>query len=147
MFNVGGGELLVILLLALIVLGPTKLPEAARYFGKATRELRRLSGGFQTEMQQAMDSLTVVDDDPVEAEARARGEAIQAADRTRADAERRAKRQAAASAASDGTADDTAESSAHETAEPTAPAETGKVDETRTTTRGGTGDEPADEDG
>ena len=35
MFNVGGGELLVILLIALIVLGPQRLPDAARQIGKA----------------------------------------------------------------------------------------------------------------
>ena len=33
MFNLGGGEMLVILLLALIVLGPERLPEAARQVG------------------------------------------------------------------------------------------------------------------
>ncbi|NIR34626.1 MAG: twin-arginine translocase TatA/TatE family subunit, partial [Actinobacteria bacterium] len=47
MGNLGGMELLVILLVALIVLGPTKLPEAARQVGKAVNELRRLSSGFQ----------------------------------------------------------------------------------------------------
>jgi len=34
-FNVGTPELLLILLVGLIVLGPTKLPEAARQVGKA----------------------------------------------------------------------------------------------------------------
>ena len=69
MFNVGGGELLVILLVALIVLGPTKLPEAARQFGRAMNEIRKLSTGFQREMRQALD-------DPVEAAARERGKAV-----------------------------------------------------------------------
>lgn len=55
MFNVGGGELLVILLIALIVLGPDKLPEAARKVGKVTSELRRMSQGFQQEIRQAID--------------------------------------------------------------------------------------------
>ena len=36
-FNVGGPEVLVILLLALIVLGPQRLPDAARQLGKITR--------------------------------------------------------------------------------------------------------------
>lgn len=35
-----GGEILVILLLALIVLGPTRLPDLARKLGKWTAELR-----------------------------------------------------------------------------------------------------------
>jgi sec-independent protein translocase protein TatB len=52
--NLGTGELLVIFLVALIVLGPNKLPEAARQMGKIMAELRRLSGGFQAEMQAAL---------------------------------------------------------------------------------------------
>ncbi|MGH9135825.1 MAG: Sec-independent protein translocase protein TatB [Acidimicrobiales bacterium] len=55
MFNIGGGELLVIMLLALIVLGPQRLPDAARQVGKAMGELRRLSSGFQSELKQALD--------------------------------------------------------------------------------------------
>jgi len=54
MFNVGGGELLVIFLVALVVLGPTKLPDAARQVGKVMGEFRRLSSGFQNEFRQAM---------------------------------------------------------------------------------------------
>lgn len=54
MFNVGTAELLVILLVALLVLGPTKLPDAARQFGRAVGELRRLSSGFQAEMRDAL---------------------------------------------------------------------------------------------
>jgi Tat protein translocase TatB subunit len=52
--NLGTGELLVIFLVALIVLGPNKLPDAARQAGKMMAELRRLSSGFQDEMRMAM---------------------------------------------------------------------------------------------
>lgn len=55
MFNVGGGELLVILLLALIVLGPQKLPGAVRQAGRMMGEVRRISSGFQQELKQALD--------------------------------------------------------------------------------------------
>jgi sec-independent protein translocase protein TatB len=55
MFNVGGGEVLVILLLALIVLGPQRLPEAARKLGQAIGEIRRMANGFQAEMRTAFD--------------------------------------------------------------------------------------------
>ncbi|MGQ0832128.1 MAG: Sec-independent protein translocase protein TatB [Microthrixaceae bacterium] len=54
MFNVGGGEFLVIALVALIVLGPQRLPDAARQVGKALGELRRLSSGFQDELRGAL---------------------------------------------------------------------------------------------
>lgn len=45
---------MVIALLALIVLGPEKLPEAARKIGRAMSEFRRMSAGFQAEMRDAL---------------------------------------------------------------------------------------------
>lgn len=54
MFNTSGTELLVILLVALIVLGPEKLPEAARKLGGFMREMRRMSAGFQAEVRDAL---------------------------------------------------------------------------------------------
>lgn len=69
MLNIGGGELLVIMLVALIVLGPTKLPEVARQVGGVVQELKRMSAGFQAELKSALD-------DPVEEEARARGRKV-----------------------------------------------------------------------
>jgi Tat protein translocase TatB subunit len=71
-FNVGGAELLVILLLALIVLGPQRLPDAARQIGKVMGDLRRMSSGFQQELRAALD-------DPTEAKARSRGDAFRPA--------------------------------------------------------------------
>src|SRR3954452_24444664 len=41
MFNVGPGELVLILVVALLVLGPKRLPELARGLGKFLREFRR----------------------------------------------------------------------------------------------------------
>ena len=58
MFNVGGGEVIVILLIAFIVLGPDKLPGAARQVGKYLNEFRRISSGFQDEIRSAMDVAT-----------------------------------------------------------------------------------------
>jgi sec-independent protein translocase protein TatB len=72
MGNLGGGEILVILLAALLFLGPQKLPEAARQIGKAMGEFRKVTSGFQRELRDAMNP------DGGEAEARARGEAIAA---------------------------------------------------------------------
>ena len=54
MGNLGGAEILVIMVVALIVLGPNKLPEAARQIGRAITELKNLSSGFQQEMRDAM---------------------------------------------------------------------------------------------
>ena len=58
MFNIGGGEFLVIALIALIVLGPQRLPEAARQVGKVMADLRRISTGFQNEIRTAFDEPT-----------------------------------------------------------------------------------------
>lgn len=55
MFNVGGPEFLVILLVALIVLGPSRLPDAARQVGKFMGEMKRMSSGFQQEFKNAID--------------------------------------------------------------------------------------------
>jgi Tat protein translocase TatB subunit len=65
MFNVGTGELMVILLLALIVLGPDKLPDAARKIGNVMAEVRRMSSGFQAEMRSAIDEATRTPLEPV----------------------------------------------------------------------------------
>lgn len=55
MFGVSGVEFLVILLVALIVLGPEKLPDAVRKTGRVIGELRRMSNGFQSELRSALD--------------------------------------------------------------------------------------------
>lgn len=67
MGNVGGGEILVILLAALIFLGPEKLPEVARQIGKVVGEVRKVSAGFQREVHDAMrmvEDATKVPDTP-----------------------------------------------------------------------------------
>lgn len=43
MFGIGSTELIVILIVALIVIGPAKLPEMAKSLGKALGEFRRVS--------------------------------------------------------------------------------------------------------
>lgn len=55
MFNLQGSELIIILLLALVVLGPEKLPEAMRKLGQFYAELKKMSSGFQKEFRDATD--------------------------------------------------------------------------------------------
>ena len=55
MFNLSGSEIVFLLLIALIVLGPEKLPEAVRKFGKAYAEFKKMSSGFQSELKTALD--------------------------------------------------------------------------------------------
>jgi|GEM_PF-2696270 len=50
MFGVSFSEIIVILLVALIVVGPKKLPEAAAYIGRLTGELRKTSAALRREL-------------------------------------------------------------------------------------------------
>jgi Sec-independent protein secretion pathway components len=50
MFNLGGMEILVILVVALLVLGPDKLPQFMRTAGKIFGEFRRTSTEFKRAM-------------------------------------------------------------------------------------------------
>jgi sec-independent protein translocase protein TatA len=52
MFGIGLPELLVIMVLALLVLGPERLPEMARLLGRAYAQLRRASEEFQNTIRQ-----------------------------------------------------------------------------------------------
>ena len=53
--SLGGGEVIAILIIGLIVLGPEKLPDAIRKFGNIYGEFRRMSQGFQNELRDAFD--------------------------------------------------------------------------------------------
>jgi TatA/E family protein of Tat protein translocase len=54
-FGIGPMELIVILVLALIVLGPTRFPEAGRSVGKAVREFRSMTDGLTRELKDSFD--------------------------------------------------------------------------------------------
>ena len=59
MLNVGPGELIAISMVALIVLGPQRLPEALRQVGRFMGEIRKMSTGFQDEIRNAFDDAEV----------------------------------------------------------------------------------------
>ena len=50
MFGIGIEELIVILVIALIVVGPERMPELARQAGKAIRDLRRMYDNLRSEL-------------------------------------------------------------------------------------------------
>jgi sec-independent protein translocase protein TatB len=54
-FNFSGSEIVFLLLLALIILGPEKLPDAIRSFGKTYAEFKKMTTGFQSELKTALD--------------------------------------------------------------------------------------------
>ncbi len=53
MFGIGTGELLLILVIALIVLGPERMPRMARDIGRVVGELRRTSDELREEFMNA----------------------------------------------------------------------------------------------
>ena len=63
MFGIGMPELLVIFVVALVVLGPKRLPEMARTLGKAMAEFRRQSSDIIDELQHQIR----VEDEPAKA--------------------------------------------------------------------------------
>ena len=67
MFNIGSGELALILVVALLVLGPKRLPELARGIGKFMREFRRQTDSVRNVVEREfykMDQDVTADDGP-----------------------------------------------------------------------------------
>lgn len=52
MFGIGTPELIIILALALIVIGPKKLPEMAKSIGKGLAEFKRASNDFRRNIEE-----------------------------------------------------------------------------------------------
>ena len=53
-FGVGLPEVTVILILALLIFGPKKLPELGKQLGKALRSLKKASNEFQNEIDKVV---------------------------------------------------------------------------------------------
>jgi TatA/E family protein of Tat protein translocase len=60
MFNIGPLELIVILVVALLVVGPAKLPELGRSIGRGLREFRKAQDEVQRTLRLSLDD----DDEP-----------------------------------------------------------------------------------
>ncbi len=55
--GIGGMEIFVILMIALVVFGPKKLPEMGRSLGKAIREFKSVGNELQDELTKAADEI------------------------------------------------------------------------------------------
>lgn len=54
--NIGAAELMLIVVVALLVFGPRKLPELGRSVGQALREFRRTTRSVTDELRAGLDS-------------------------------------------------------------------------------------------
>ena len=78
--SIGGTELILILVIALLVFGPRKLPELGRSLGRGLAEFRKAGAEFKTTLEKEIaseDGLSVVSE--VEKAARDATDAIQSA--------------------------------------------------------------------
>ena len=57
-FNIGTAELLLIFVIALIVVGPRRLPEIAQSLGKVVRDLRKMSQEFTVDIMREVNAPT-----------------------------------------------------------------------------------------
>ncbi|MBQ6006453.1 MAG: twin-arginine translocase TatA/TatE family subunit [Selenomonadaceae bacterium] len=56
MFGIGAGEFIVILIVGLIVFGPSKLPEVGRAIGKGLREFRKAQAALSATLNEPLES-------------------------------------------------------------------------------------------
>jgi Tat protein translocase TatB subunit len=55
-FNIGTAELILIFIIALIFVGPRRLPEIGRSIGKIMRDLRQMSQEFTVDVMREMNA-------------------------------------------------------------------------------------------
>jgi Tat protein translocase TatB subunit len=63
MFDIGFQEMVLIMVLALLVFGPSKLPELGKMIGRAMREFRKASDEFRTTVETNL-KINEIDDPP-----------------------------------------------------------------------------------
>ncbi len=92
-FGVGPGELVLIMLIGLIVLGPSKLPQIARNLGKGVSAFKKATMDLTTEVSREFEELekdaAEEDEEPRKSKSRGVGKAGKAASDKSGDSTRR----------------------------------------------------------
>ena len=57
MFGLGFGEIVIVAILALVLLGPDQLPEAAKALGKTLQDLKKATDGLKGQLEAEMYSV------------------------------------------------------------------------------------------
>jgi sec-independent protein translocase protein TatB len=60
MFGLGFGEIVIVAILALVLLGPDRLPEAAKTLGKTLQDLKKATDGLRGQLEAEMYSVEKV---------------------------------------------------------------------------------------
>lgn len=116
MFNVTGGELIIILAVALVVLGPERIPEVARSAGRMINKIKTMTEGFSSGVSDVMDDPAMKPfKELTELAANPRQKLAEYA--LEAEAEERAKKEAARQAADEPVATELAEAEVESEAE------------------------------
>lgn len=63
MFDIGGGELILIVLVFLILFGPKKIPEVTRMLGKGLRKVKEAQTELKTQLNELENEVDVINSD------------------------------------------------------------------------------------
>jgi TatA/E family protein of Tat protein translocase len=69
MFGLGFGELVIVFLIALIFIGPKKLPELAKGLGKGIRDFQNAAKGFSDQLQESENETPKTENQPTRGQA------------------------------------------------------------------------------
>ena len=120
MFGIGLPELIIIIVVALLVVGPSKLPELARSMGRALGEFRRMADDVKDTIEHEMTKPLDIEDDKKsgqekQAEAQTEEKLAETQEATAQDAARATNQEDAAAAASEAQLAEAAEPNPDET--------------------------------